>query len=102
MYTEPIYHITTAAEWEAAKLQGYYKAASLAIEGFIHCSTAQQVAGVLERYYTDTSGLIKLTINPKKLIHPLKFELASSVNEYFPHIYGSLNLDAVEEIEYIM
>ncbi|MBR2648975.1 MAG: DUF952 domain-containing protein [Sediminibacterium sp.] len=101
MYTEPIYHITGSAQWELAKEKGYYEADSIAKEGFIHCSTAQQVAGVLERYYADTSGLIKLTINPKKLIHPLKFELASSVNEYFPHIYGTLNLSAVENIEFI-
>ncbi|MCA6440635.1 MAG: DUF952 domain-containing protein [Sediminibacterium sp.] len=101
MHTEPIYHITSSAQWELAKVKGYYEADSIAKEGFIHCSTAKQVAGVLERYYLGRTDLVKLTINPEKLAYPLKFDFADSVNEYFPHIYGTLNLSAVEKIEFI-
>ncbi|MBX9735122.1 MAG: DUF952 domain-containing protein [Chitinophagaceae bacterium] len=102
MQTEPIYHITTIAEWEAAKLKGYYEAASLALEGFIHCSTEQQVAGVLERYYAGQTNLVKLTINAEKLNHTLRFELAGSVDEYFPHIFGPINLNAIAAVDYLM
>ena len=38
-------------------------------------------------------------INEEKLTAVLKYELAPSVNEAFPHIYGMLNLDAVVKVE---
>lgn len=96
-----IYHVTTQEEWTIAQEKGYYEAPSLALEGFIHCSTANQVAGVLERYFSGKTNLIKLVINTNQLKHPLKFELAPSVNEEFPHIFGVLNLDAVTEVQNI-
>ena len=94
-----IYHVSTAEEWQNARQQGFYKAGSLEIEGFIHCSKVEQVAGVLERYYKDQTGLLLLHIDESKLTAPLKYELAPSVNEEFPHIYGRLNLEAVVEVE---
>ena len=93
-----IYHITTQEEWKIAKEQGFYTAPSLDSEGFIHCSEAGQVAGVLERYYSGKNNLVKLVLDPEKLNAPLKYELAPSVNEKFPHIFGSINLDAVKEV----
>lgn len=96
-----IFHITTKQAWEEALELGFYKADSLAIEGFIHCSTVNQVHGVLERYYSGQSNLVKLTIDPNKLNNKLIYELAPSVNEEFPHVYGTINLDAVEEVTII-
>ncbi|RYZ22999.1 MAG: DUF952 domain-containing protein [Chitinophagaceae bacterium] len=91
-----IYHVTTRAEWEQAQQQGAYTAASLPVEGFIHASADErQVQGVLQRYFAGQKDLVKLTIDTSKLTHELKWELAPSVNEEFPHIYGPLNLDAV-------
>ena len=92
---ENIYHITTSSEWEQAKKDGLYVAASLPLEGFIHCSKDHQVAGVLERYYKNQTDLVKLVIDTSKLINKLVYELAPSINQEFPHIYGSINLDAV-------
>lgn len=95
---ENIYHITTQNQWQTAQQKGFYEAASLAVEGFIHCSTEQQVAGVLERYYSGVNNLVKLVIDTSKLTHKLVYELAPSVNQQFPHIYGTINLDAVVEV----
>jgi uncharacterized protein (DUF952 family) len=53
------------------------------------------VQGVLQRYFAGQKDLVKLTIDISKLTHELKWELAPSVNEEFPHIYGPLNVDAV-------
>ena len=94
-----IYHITTAAAWDKAQVEGAYTADSLAIEGFIHCSTADQVAGVLDRYYKGQTGLVKLTIDKSKVTSPLIFELATSINEVFPHIHGPINLSAIVHTE---
>ena len=93
-----IYHVTTKQEWKAAQEKGYYTAPSLKTEGFIHCSEEQQVKGVLERYYKGKTDLLKLVIDPQKLQHELKYELALSVNENFPHLYGPINLDAVVDV----
>jgi uncharacterized protein (DUF952 family) len=93
-----IFHITTRDQWETALIKGVYMAATQAEEGFMHCSTADQVAGVLERYYAGRSGLVKLKIDPDKLSCPLIYELATSVNQLFPHLYGPLNVNAVVEI----
>ncbi len=96
-----IYHVVSQTNWQKALQQGFYEADSLVNEGFIHTSKANQVDGVLNRYYKDVPDLLLLHIDEKKLTAPLKYELAPSVNEEFPHIYGQLNLDAVEKIEKI-
>lgn len=90
-----IYHITTNEAWAKAVEQNYYEAPSLIEEGFIHCSTENQVNGVLNRYYKDTPNLLKLVIEISKLTSELKYELAPSVNELFPHIYGPIQIEAV-------
>ena len=94
-----IYHVTTRKEWEAAQEKGYYEAPSLHTEGFIHASKAEQVAGVLERYYKGRSDLVKLVIDTDKLQHRLAYELAPSISQEFPHIYGPINLEAVQRID---
>ena len=96
-----IYHITTNTAWQAALLKGYYETESLFAEGFIHNSSLQQVAGVLDRYYKNATDLILLHIDESKLTFPLKYELAPSVNELFPHIFGPINTDAVVEVKTI-
>ena len=96
-----IYHITTAAAWEKAQTTGAYITDSLSTEGFIHCSTQDQVAGVLDRYYKGQTNLVKLTIEKFKVTSPLIFELATSINEVFPHIHGPINLSAVVKAESI-
>ena len=101
MESNYIYHITTAAAWEKAQLEGAYIADSLAIEGFIHCSTKEQVPGVLDRYYKGQSNLVKLTIEKYKVTSPLIFELATSITEVVPHIHGPINLSAVVKAESI-
>ncbi len=96
-----IYHITTKQQWEAAVEAGFFEEPSLRTEGFIHNSTEAQVAGVLERYYKGISDLILLHIEETKLTAVLKYELASSVNEMFPHIFGTINLGAVVKITHL-
>lgn len=94
-----IYHVTTENDWKKAQEQGFYEAASLKLEGFIHTSTIEQVAGVLDRYYKNATGLLLLHIEESRLTAPLKYELAPSVNEYFPHVFGTINLDAVVAVK---
>lgn len=94
-----IYHVTTKENWDKAIIAGFYEAPSLRTEGFIHNSTAAQVQGVLERYYGGQTNLVLLHIEETKLIAELKYELAPSINEEFPHIFGVINLDAIVKTE---
>lgn len=93
-----IYHVTTQAQWQQALAKGFFEEPSLHSEGFIHNSTETQVPGVIERYYKNKTDLVLLHIEETKLTAPLKYELAPSINEMFPHIFGVINIDAVVKI----
>ena len=88
-----IYHIVLSDVWSAFS-GDLYEAASLADEGFIHCSFAEQLDGVLDRYYSAAASLILLEIDPNKLSSKLVSE-PSTGGEIYPHIYGPINRDAI-------
>jgi uncharacterized protein (DUF952 family) len=100
--TEPIMHITDYETWQTAVDQGCYKPESLSLEGFIHCSRPAQVLAVANAFYHGQRGLILLVIDPDRLACELKWEPPAErfpdhaqANETFPHIYGTLNPEAV-------
>lgn len=93
-----IYHITTKAEWDKAIEKGSYETPSLTEEGFIHCSHENQIAGVLERYFSGKKDLVKLVIDTDKLSSKYVFEWSPSIQDTFPHVYGAINTDAVIEV----
>ncbi len=90
-----IYIVLSRKQWQHSLAQGFYAPDSLAKEGFIHASKKEQVNGVLDRYFKNQSDLLLLHIDETKLTATLKYELAPSVNDLFPHIFGRLNTDAV-------
>lgn len=94
-----IYHITTEEEWNSALQSGAYEARSLNEEGFIHCSEAYQVEGVLQRYFEGQTRLVKLVIDTDKLTSQYIQEWSSGSQDTFPHIYGPINLAAVLMVE---
>ncbi len=93
-----IYHITTLQVWQQALIIGEYMHDSLVQEGFIHASKLEQIQATLQRYYSTQTNLVILAINPANCRPQIKYELANSVGEEFPHIYGKLNTDAVSVV----
>lgn len=91
-----IVHICEWAAWEEAQRAREYRPASLGAEGFIHASEPGQVLGVANRFYAGKTDLLLLWIDPQRLRPELRYEQADG--DLFPHIYGSLNLDAVVAI----
>lgn len=89
-----IYHIAAHADWKAAQAAGVYTVASLAQEGFIHCSTKVQVLGTAARFFAGRQDLVLLEIDPARLTAELRYE-EGEPEVLFPHIYGLLTLDAV-------
>lgn len=90
-----IYHIARKQDWENAKAQELYTIPSLTDEGLIHCCEEVQVSGILERYYTDASDIVILTLDTEKLRSQLVYEWSPSLEATFPHIYGPINTDCV-------
>lgn len=92
-----IYHVVLPEAWERHRGGPFYRAPSLDTEGFIHCSFADQVEGVLDRYYRDAECVLILSIETNRLLSKLVAE-PSTNDEVFPHIYGEINTDSVIEI----
>lgn len=98
---EPIYHIVRRDTWEQARAAGRYAPASLADEGFIHCSYPSQILMPANLLYRGQRGLVLLRIDPALVSSPVRQDTVAVVRggmeaeEAFPHIYGPLNPDAV-------
>lgn len=83
---------------ECRKEKRFYEHPSLNDEGFIHCSQANQVAGVLERYFAGQTDLVKLVIDTDKLTSKFVFDWSPSTQDTFPHVYGPINVDAIIDV----
>lgn len=88
-----IYHIVLPEVW-AAFDTGLYRHVSLETEGFIHCSFADQLDGVIERYYSKEAEVVVLEIESDRLMSRMIKE-PSTNSEIYPHIYGPINRDAI-------
>ena len=93
-----LFHITTAAEVEAARATGAYRPAAFDREGFIHCSYGRQVAATAERIFRGRAGLVVLEIDRAAVGCPVVDENLEGGRELFPHIYGPLPLAAVRAV----
>jgi uncharacterized protein (DUF952 family) len=94
-----IYHIATAAGWAQAQQDGHYTMSTLdrtlAQEGFIHASVAEQVTRVANAFYRGQPDLLLLVIDPALVEADIRYEPAGGQPLPYPHIYGPLNLGAV-------
>jgi uncharacterized protein (DUF952 family) len=90
-----VYHIFPRADWKAAQKAGIYRPASLESQGFIHFSRVEQVLPVAANFYSDMKDLLLLTIAVEKLEGEVRNEDLLGEGQGFPHLYGTLNLDAV-------
>ncbi|MFK8910020.1 DUF952 domain-containing protein [Streptomyces sp. YS-3] len=93
-----IFHVVPAPEWGAGP--GPYAPASLASEGFVHCSADRAAALVAAnahyaRYPDGAQApgpLLLLGIDPARLAAEVRWEGA------FPHVYGPVEREAVVEV----
>lgn len=92
-----ILHITEREQWEQGKLAGVYRGDTLDSEGFIHCSTPQQVIKVANALYRAQKELVLLYIESDKIRAEIRYEGCEG-GERYPHIYGPLSIDAVIKV----
>jgi uncharacterized protein (DUF952 family) len=98
----PIFHITQAQDWARAVTAGEYRVSTLGKTlddvGFIHCSREDQVERVANAAFVGTDQLVVLVIDPDRVGAPITYENLEGGSELFPHIYGPLGPDAVDEV----
>jgi uncharacterized protein (DUF952 family) len=90
-----IFHIAEQKDLDAALIKGYYEVASLQEEGFIHCSTKEELVNTANRRFKQKNNLTLLCLDEQKIAAEVKVENLSGGSILYPHIYGKLNLDAV-------
>lgn len=93
-----ILHITSYKGWVKAMDSEQYETDSLRRDGFIHCSTHQQVIGVANSTFHGEHGLVLLCIDADLVDADIKYEDCYETGQIFPHIYGPLNTDAVMQV----
>jgi len=86
-------HITTEAEWLEAQRVGEVHPASLEAEGFVHCSTEDQLPRTLVRHFAGVDQLLVLEVDAERSGVEVRWE--ESEGELFPHLYGAIPVDAV-------
>ena len=97
-----IYHLITQGDWETTQSttpsSTQYRAASLAEEGFIHCSASpEQMLRVAGRLYAGRADMLSLEVDTELLSSEVVSEPSRS-GEIYPHIYGPLDTAAVVRV----
>ena len=68
------------------------------MDGFVHCSTEDQVVNVADTRFRGQKGLVLLCIDTDKVTAEIRYENLEGGQELFPHIYGEINTDAVVQV----
>jgi uncharacterized protein (DUF952 family) len=91
-----IYKIAPRTLWDKAEAEGRFSGAPVDhADGFIHFSTAMQVAETAARHFKGTDDLVLVAVDTAALGDQLRYE-PSRGGQLFPHLYGVLALDAVQ------
>ena len=84
--------------WRDAERQGAFAGAPVDLaDGFIHFSTADQVAETAAKHFAGQSDLLLIAVDGASLGEALRYE-PSRGGALFPHLYGSLPLSAVRHV----
>lgn len=90
-----IFKIIEAAAHQAATLSGQFMGAEIDLkDGYIHFSTAAQVAETANRHFAGRSNLMLWAIEADGLGAALKWEVSRS-GQLFPHLYAPLMMSQV-------
>jgi uncharacterized protein (DUF952 family) len=93
-----IYKICPASAWREAERQGVYRGSADDIrDGFIHFSTASQVAETARKHFFGQTALFLIEVDADALGDALRWERSRN-DEPFPHLYGELDLGAVTAV----
>jgi uncharacterized protein (TIGR00299 family) protein len=95
-YADRLVHVVEGDDYEVHTADGAYRPPSLSEEGFVHCSTPEQVLAVAQSHYPDAENPRLLVVDPGAVDAEIRYEEGPLGG--FAHVYGSLNTDAVVDI----
>jgi uncharacterized protein (DUF952 family) len=85
-----IYKIVAAEEWARARARGLFEGADIdRADGFIHFSTAAQVAETAAKHFCGRDDLLLVAVEEKDLGDRLVYEVSRG-GALFPHLYAPL------------
>lgn len=91
------FKIVSAEDWAGFQTAGLYPGSAVDLaDGYIHMSTAAQLAGTAGKHYAGRDDLMLLTVALDALGPALKWE-TSRGGELFPHLYAALPKAAVTQ-----
>jgi uncharacterized protein (DUF952 family) len=93
-----IYKICPASAWREAERQGVFRGSPVDLsDGYIHFSTASQVAETAKKHFFGQTGLFLIAVNADALGESLRWERSRN-DELFPHLYGDLDIGMVTAV----
>jgi uncharacterized protein (DUF952 family) len=94
-----IFKISPENLWREAGRAGVFAGAPVDLaDGFIHFSTAGQVAETAARHFAGQAGLLLVAVEAEALGEALRYEISRG-SALFPHLYGPLPLSAVHWVK---
>ncbi len=86
---DSVYKVFTRSEWSSFRETGRFGGSADDLrDGFIHLSTKEQINGVIEKHFSGKHPLYVAEFSNPDFLKKLEWE-ASSLNEVYPHLYGS-------------
>ena len=90
-----IFKVCRVAEWEDAVRLGAFRGSAVDLrDGYIHFSTASQVAETAAKHFAGQTDLVLVAVDADALGVDLKWE-PSRGGALFPHLYAALPVPAV-------
>ncbi|WP_371153306.1 DUF952 domain-containing protein [Jannaschia sp. 2305UL9-9] len=90
-----IYKIFRTPEWDALRQDGSTAGAPIDVaDGYVHLSTAAQVAETAARHFAGVEGLWLIGVEEATCGDALRWE-ASRGGDLFPHLYAPMTMEHV-------
>jgi len=87
-----VYKILSLPHWQSLLVDGVFAGSADDLrDGFIHLSTAEQVAGSVQRYFAAHTELALVGLSAYALGADLRFEISRN-QQAFPHLYTTMKL----------
>ncbi len=93
-----IYKIATVEQWRTAEGTGVFHGAPVDLaDGYIHFSTAEQVAETLAKHFAGQRELLLVAVEADQLGDALRWEVSRG-GQPFPHLYAPLPVAAARSV----
>jgi uncharacterized protein (DUF952 family) len=94
-----VFKICGEEEWRRAERENVYRGSTVDLrDGFIHFSTAEQLAETAAKHFAGRDDLLLIAVEAEALGRALRVE-PSRGGALFPHLYAPLPLSAVRFVQ---